>query len=161
MDTASGLKGKKFNVSRTRTCLSRKKSIKTPETVLDIIESFSNQIRKDSLLMIFDEIDIYYGAPNKVEKQDLKNDKDLDNIYFKEKNGFEKETKRKIANEKERLRMIKVNAAYDKLNNLIYKRKLYSAYHGSTIFMSQDRLLIDGVIKNIVRLRFFKLPLHI
>ncbi|XP_023349437.1 uncharacterized protein LOC111718155 isoform X3 [Eurytemora carolleeae] len=128
MDTASGLKGKKFNVSRTRTCLSRKKSIKTPETVLDIIESFSNQIRKDSLLMIFDEIDIYYGAPNKVEKQDLKNDKDLDNIYFKEKNGFEKETKRKIANEKERLRMIKVNAAYDKLNNLIYKRcdKKYS-----------------------------------
>ncbi|XP_023349438.1 protein atonal homolog 7 isoform X4 [Eurytemora carolleeae] len=44
------------------------------------------------------------------------------------KNGFEKETKRKIANEKERLRMIKVNAAYDKLNNLIYKRcdKKYS-----------------------------------
>jgi len=34
--------------------------------------------------MIFDEIDICYGAPNKVEKQDLKNDKDLDNIYFKE-----------------------------------------------------------------------------
>ena len=84
MDTASGLKGKKFNVSRTRKCLSRKNSIKTPETVLDIIESFSNQIRKDSLLMIFDEIDICYGAPNKVEKQDLKNDKDLDNIYFKE-----------------------------------------------------------------------------
>ena len=75
MDTASGLKGIKFNVSRTRKCLSRKKSKKTPETVLALIKIFSNQIRKAYLLMIFDEIDICYGAANKVVKQDLKNGK--------------------------------------------------------------------------------------
>ena len=46
------------------------KSIKTPQTV-NIIESFSNQIRKDSLLMIFDEFDICYGAANICSKKVL------------------------------------------------------------------------------------------
>ena len=34
--------------------------------------------------MKFDEFDICYGAANKVVKQNLKNDKDLDNICSKE-----------------------------------------------------------------------------
>ena len=48
----------------------QKKSTKTPQTV-DTIESFSNQIRNASKIMIFDEFDICYGAANKVVKQDL------------------------------------------------------------------------------------------
>ena len=35
------------------------------------MKSFSNQIRKASYLMVFDELDICYGAANKVAKQDL------------------------------------------------------------------------------------------
>ena len=35
-------------------------------------------------MMIFDELDICYGAANKVVKQDLKNCKDFDNICSKE-----------------------------------------------------------------------------
>ena len=57
-----------------RKTIEQKKSTKTPQTV-DTIESFSNQIRKFSQLMILDEFDICYGAAIKVVKQDLKMDK--------------------------------------------------------------------------------------
>ena len=54
------------------------------QKTVDTTESFSNQIRKASQLMIIDKFDICYDATNKVVKQDLKNDKDLDNICSKE-----------------------------------------------------------------------------
>jgi len=55
------------------------KSTKTTETV-DTVKSCSNQIRKASKLMKFDEFGIWNGAANKVVKQHLKIEKDLDNI---------------------------------------------------------------------------------
>ena len=66
------------SVVRTRKCVSRK----TPQTV-DSIESFSDQIRKASDIMTFDEFDNCYDSKYKVVKQDLKNGKDLDNICSK------------------------------------------------------------------------------
>ena len=50
----------------------QKKSTKTPQTV-DTIGSLSNQTRKASQLMKFDEFGICYGAAIKVVKQDMKN----------------------------------------------------------------------------------------
>ena len=54
------------------------KTANSPQ-IVDTIEGFSNQFCQTSELMIFGE----FGAPYKVVKHDLKNDKDLDNICSK------------------------------------------------------------------------------
>ena len=62
----------------------RNKTANSPQ-IVDTIEDFSNQFCQTSELMIFDE----FGAPYKVVKHDLKNDKDLDNICSKKVLGKE------------------------------------------------------------------------
>ena len=57
------------------------KVVQKPHKRSTKLKIFSDQIRKASKLMTFDEFDISYGAANKGVQQDLKNAKDLDNIF--------------------------------------------------------------------------------
>ena len=59
-------------------------SRKNPQTVYTIV-NFSDQIRKTSYLMTFDEIDNCYGAKYKdvIVNQDLKNGKDIKLIFIR------------------------------------------------------------------------------